>query len=92
MLRKSSISQDESQVIALKALAFLASEPDRINRFMGLTGTTPEAIRANATTPVFLAGVLEYLCGDQSLLLAFGESEGFEPELIEAASQRLAEG
>ena len=91
MLKKSSISQDESQIIALNALAFLVSDPDRITRFMGITGTAPETIRASASMPGFLAGVLDYLCGDQTLLLTFAESEGVEPELIDAASRCLAE-
>ena len=89
MLKKSSISHEEAQVIGLKALAFLAGDPGRISRFMGITGTTPETIRASATAPGFLAGVLEYLCGDQTLLLIFAESEGLEPALIENASRRL---
>lgn len=91
MLNKPSLSQDEAQIIALKALAFLASDASRISRFMGLTGTAPETIRSHASMPGFLGGVLDYLCGDQTLLLAFAESDGVEPALIEAASRCLAE-
>ncbi|MBC8038516.1 MAG: DUF3572 domain-containing protein [Rhizobiales bacterium] len=89
MLKKSSISHDESQIIALKALAFLVSDPDRVSRFMGITGTAPETIRASANVPEYLAGVLEYLRGDQSLLLIFAESEGIDPESIDAAGRCL---
>ena len=91
MLKKSSISQDESQIIALKALAFLVCDPGRITRFMGITGTAPETMRSCANVPGFLAGVIEYLRGDQSLLLIFAESEGLDPDLIDAAAWCLAE-
>ena len=92
MLKKSSINQDEAQVIALNALTFLVGDPDRLSRFMALTGTAPETIRASASMPGFLAGVLEYLCGDQGLLLAFAQSEEMNPERIETAGRCLAGG
>ncbi len=91
MPKKSSISRDEAEVIALKALGFLASDPDRITRFLRLTGTTPESIRDGAIAPRFLSGVLEYLCGDQTLLLLFTESEGLKPEIIDSAIRSLAD-
>ncbi|MGH6854029.1 MAG: DUF3572 domain-containing protein [Aestuariivirga sp.] len=90
MVKKSSISGEESQIIALKALGFLLSDPDRIKRFMSITGLTPETIRVSASQPGFLAGVLEHLCGDQPLLLGFAESEGLDPETIAAAGRHLA--
>ena len=89
MLEKSAVSQDESQVIALKALVFLMGEPDRANRFMGVTGATPESIRAGAGEQGFLRGVLEYLCGDEPLLLVFAESAGIAPESVDAAARHL---
>jgi hypothetical protein len=91
MLNKFSISQDESQIIALKALAFLVSDPDRISRFIGITGIAPETIRASADAREFHAGVIDYLRGDQPLLLIFAESEGLDPELIDSAAWCLAE-
>ncbi len=78
-------------MIALKALTFLVGDPARASRFMALTGTAPETIRASASMPGFLSGVLEYLGGDQSLLLTFAESEEINPETVEAAGQRLCE-
>jgi hypothetical protein len=91
MLKKSSITQDEARVIALKALTFLVADPNRLSRFMALTGTAPETIRASASMPGFLSGVLEYLCGDQSLLLGLAGLEEIDPDRIEAAARCLAE-
>ncbi len=89
MSRKSSLSHDEAETIALRGLAFLVEDTDRLGRFMAVTGTAPETIRTGAASSGFLGGVLEYLCSDQPLLLIFAESEGIEPQSIEAAARRL---
>lgn len=89
MVAKSELNIDAAQVIALKALAFLASDSERVERFMKLTGLAPAEIRAQAGTPAFLGGLLEYLRTDQTLLLAFTESEGLEPDIVDMACLRL---
>lgn len=78
-----------AETIALQILGFLASDTDRIGRFMALTGLSPETLRARAAEPDFLSGVMDYLLADQSLLLAFAESAGLSPEAVVAARQRL---
>lgn len=89
MVAKSGLNTDAAQVIALKALAFLASDSERMERFMKLTGLAPAEIRTQAGTPSFLAGLLEYLRTDQTLLLTFTESEGLEPSIVDMACLRL---
>jgi hypothetical protein len=78
-----------AETIALQMLAFLASDGDRINRFMGAAGATPATLRASAAEPQFLAGVMDYLLADQSLLLAFAESAGLTPQRLMAARRHL---
>jgi hypothetical protein len=90
MAPKSSPGGPEAETIALKALAFLAGDEDRLERFMALTGLSPEAIRAGAGTAPFLAGVLDYLRGDESLLLVFAESAGVAPRDIATAAAALS--
>jgi len=77
-------SAQDAEVIALKALGFLASEPERLRRFMDLSGLSLDAIRAGAGKgdAGFLAGVLDHLLGDQTLLLLFAEAEGVTPDHI----------
>ncbi|MEI2806721.1 MAG: DUF3572 domain-containing protein [Albidovulum sp.] len=89
MLKDRSQSPDGANVIALKALGFLASEPERLERFMTLTGLSPQAIRKQATEPQFLAGVLDYVLADQTLLLLFAEWEGLNPEAVVRARRQL---
>ena len=71
---------EEAEIIALNALGFLASEPERMQRFLELSGLSPEAIRAGASDPSFLGGLLDYLLTDQTLLLIFAEEQGQKPE------------
>ncbi|MCB1377157.1 MAG: DUF3572 domain-containing protein [Alphaproteobacteria bacterium] len=80
---------EESEIIALKALGFLAADPDRLERFLALTGMTPQAIRPLAADPMFLGGVLDHLLSDQTLLLVFAETAGLTPGGIEAARASL---
>lgn len=89
MPRNSHISDSDAQVIALKALAFLVSDSDRIDRFVSVTGIAPESIRARAAEVGFLGAVLEHFRSDQPLLLTFAESAGIDPETIDAAGIRL---
>ncbi|HUI12620.1 MAG TPA: DUF3572 domain-containing protein [Xanthobacteraceae bacterium] len=72
-------------MLAIAALAFIAEEPERMGAFLGATGLAPEAVRDAARTPGFLAGVLEHMLGDESLLLAFADSQGLDPAEIARA-------
>jgi Protein of unknown function (DUF3572) len=64
--------------LAVAALAFIAEEPERLGRFLALTGIGPESIRAAAHEPRFLLGVLDHLAGEEPLLLAFA-AEKLDP-------------
>lgn len=74
----------------MKALQFLAKDEARLERFMSLTGLSPQAIRKAAGEPAFLAGVLEQMLQDESLLLEFAESEDISPTVIQVAYRTLA--
>ena len=69
-----------AEMLAIQALAFIAEEPERLNGFLSVTGTSAGATSAKPrASPDFLAGVLEHMLGDESLLLAFAESAGIDP-------------
>jgi hypothetical protein len=87
--KKKPLSLDEAEVIALKALAFLAEDPGRLTRFLELTGLSPAELRQNANSTQILSAVLEYLTGDESLLLVFAASNGLEPTDIVPAQELL---
>lgn len=89
MLKQHPQESDSAEVIALRALAFLASDPDRFARFLRLTGLTLSDIRERAAEPRFLAAVMTHLRGDQSLLLMFAERVNLHPSDVDRAGRDL---
>lgn len=81
---------EEAEIIALRALAFLADDEARLRRFLALTGLSGPELRANAGDASTLSAVLEHLAGDESLLLVFAAEASFPPERIGLALQALA--
>ncbi len=80
---------EEAEVAALQVLGFLAADPERLQRFMDLSGLDVQAIRSSATDPAFLAGLLDHLLSDESLLLIFAEEHGLRPERIQDLRRKL---
>ncbi len=80
----------DAQAIAVEALAFLASDDERLGRFLALTGLSPDTIRAAAASPGFLVAVLDHLAEDESMLLAFSANAGRDPAAVVAARASLA--
>jgi hypothetical protein len=76
--------------LAVAALGFLAAEPDRLSRFLALSGLGPENLRAAASAPGFLAAVLDYLLSDEPLLLGFTAEQGVAPESVARARRGMA--
>jgi Protein of unknown function (DUF3572) len=76
--------------VAIAALGFLADDPERLERFLALSGLGPHNLREAAAEPKFLSAVLDYVTGDEQLLIAFATREGQRPEAIVRARVALA--
>lgn len=87
--RPQTLTLDDAEAIALRALAFLAEEPKRLGRFLALSGYQPAELAEAATTGAVQAAVLDYLLGDESLLLVFASSAGLRPEAVPSARALL---
>jgi hypothetical protein len=83
------LSFEEAEIIALKALAFMANDAERLGRFLALSGVSPGDISATAADRHFLAGVLNHLLQDESLLLTFAADEDLDPRLPALAAETL---
>jgi hypothetical protein len=92
MKRPSPGTRDEAETLAIQALTFIAEEPERLSRFLGMSGIDVEQIRFAAREPGFLAGVLEHMLGDESLLIAFAASAGIDPAEVARARGALGGG
>ncbi len=86
---KSDPTAAEAEVLALDALKFLAGDPDRLGRFLALTGIGPADLMARAAEPQLLAGVLDHLLADESLLHLCAVETGVPVDRIVAARRRL---
>ncbi|MDB5532512.1 MAG: hypothetical protein JWO28_827 [Hyphomicrobiales bacterium] len=84
------INREAAEALAIEALSFLASDPERLERFLSLSGLDPATIRLAASDPGFLAAVLEYFTSDESLLLAFSANTGRDPADVGKALRVLA--
>jgi hypothetical protein len=56
---------------------------------LSATGLTLNRLRESANQPDFLAGVLEHMLADESLLLAFADSTGIDPAAVVRARSAL---
>jgi hypothetical protein len=76
------LSQEAAEALAIDALTFLAAAPERLDRFMALCGLSPGNLRSAASSPGFLAAVLDHIAQEDALLLAFAENAGCDPKSI----------
>jgi hypothetical protein len=89
MKAPSPAAREAAEMLAIQALGFIAAEPERLEAFLGATGLTLDRLRESATEPDFLAGVLEHMLADESLLLAFAESAAIDPAAVARARNAL---
>ena len=67
----------------------MLGEQDRADRFLSLTGLTPEDLRTSLGQPSTLAAVLEFLCQHEPVLLGAADALGVSPQVLVAAHERL---
>jgi hypothetical protein len=89
--RQGPLAAEVAEVLAIQALGFIAQDDERLGRFLAVTGIGPADIRAAARERHFLAGVLDYVTGDEELLVAFAGHAGVDPGTIAIARRALAE-
>lgn len=69
---------DQAEIIALKALAWLAGNDALCPVFLGSTGGSADDLRARVNDMAFLASVLEFVTMDDAWIIAFCDSEGLD--------------
>ena len=82
-------AREAAETLAIQAFSFIAEEPERLNGLLSATGLTLNRLRESANQPDFLAGVLEHMLADESLLLAFADSAGIDPAAVARARNAL---
>jgi hypothetical protein len=76
--------------LALRALGWILSDQLRAQRFLDLTGLSPEGLRASLAEPQTLAAVLDFLAAHEPDLTAAAAALQVDPARFAAAHERLA--
>jgi len=84
--------REEAESIAVKALGFVASDPELLPRFLAITGIEAHSIRKAAGEPGFLAGVLQFILAHEPTLMRFAEETGTPPASVGKALRALPLG
>lgn len=79
-----------AEAVAVEALGFLAADAERLSRFVELSGLDPSRLRGAARQPGFLAGILDHIASDESLLITFAANAGKSPEEVARACALLS--
>ena len=82
----------QAETLALQALAWIAEDEDRLLRLLAETGLGLDELRERAGDPAFLGGVLDFLLGDEAMLLAFAAEADIAPTLPARARHSLPGG
>jgi hypothetical protein len=89
-MRRETIDKEGAERIAVAALAYLAGDHGRLMPFLDVTGLSPARIRDAAGEPGFLAAVLDYLVGDDALIVGLAGELGVKPEAVVEARRTLS--
>lgn len=82
-------SPADATVLALRALAHVAGDPDLGPRLLSVTGLDVATLRARAAEPDVLAAVLGFLCQHEPSLLATAEALDVKPQALARAQAEL---
>ena len=84
--------REEAEALAIRALGFVAADPELLPRFLAITGIEAKDIRAAARQPGFLAGVLQFLLAHEPTLIQFAEAAGIDAAEVARACRALPFG
>lgn len=86
------MSPETAETLALRTLAWLASDDELLPVFLGSTGSTERDLRERAADPDFLGSVLDFVLMDDAWVLAASEAQDVAPERLVMARQVLPGG
>ena len=81
--------QEVAEFVAIQALSFLASDPERLGLFLTESGIGPQTLRTSAADPKFLAGVLDFIVRDDATVKAFADASQLTPQAVMNAREVL---
>ena len=82
---------NDATALALNALAATVTDERRAQRFLALSGLSPNGLRLRAGEPSLLAALLRFLEAHEPDLLAVADEIGCAPKALVEARQALEE-
>ena len=86
------MNSEQAEILALQALTFLAADTEIMDRFAALSGLAPNDIIARANEAEMLAGVLDFMLSDETVLTDFCAANDLDREHPARARQTLPGG
>jgi len=86
------MNSEQAEILALKALAWLASHDDHLQSFCDLSGLSGADLIEQAGNPETLAGVMDFILSDEPVLLDFCEDRNISPDIPAQARIHLPGG
>lgn len=87
---------EKAEAIALQMLTYVAENPDAIGAWLAQTGLSPDqlqtALNDEDARLGLLAGVFDFIMGDEALATGFAEPRKLTPEDLAEARARLPGG
>jgi len=80
----------DPEAIALAALAFVARDDSLLQRFLDISGYTPDRLRADVGSAELNRAILDFLLGHEPDLLAFCADARLTPDAPGAARQHFS--
>jgi hypothetical protein len=81
---------ENAEILALEGLGWLAGDETGITRFMDQAGIDAASLRDAAGSPGTGLAVLDFLLGNEDLLLRFCESAQIAPKALHLARYQLS--
>ncbi len=80
---------DDAATLALRALVWTLSEPDRAQRLLAVTGIEPDGLRARVDDPAVMGAALQFLLASERDLVACADSLDIAPTALARAAAEL---
>jgi hypothetical protein len=86
------MNQDQAEILSIQALAWLSTQQDLLENFLGASGSDADSLKQSASDPAFLGAVLDYILTDDRIVTAFCQASGHAYDKPQMARQLLPGG
>ena len=90
--KRPSVTPEYAESIAIKALMWIGQDVELFGRFCSITGVEAHQIRAAASEPGFLAGLLRFIAADEKTVQRFADETETHIETILPSIAQLPGG